>query len=323
MNSSKRSLLYSNKPVVLQQRAPIPFPETLKPQYWPIWLGLSLLWLISKLPLSWQTRIGAGLGNILYHLMRKRRRISAINLQLCFPEKSAEEKEALLKNNFRHLGMLLIDSGLSWWGSRKRLERLAHFSGNEHLEKALAEGKGAILLTCHMTSLELGGQLLAMRYPLQVMYKRSRNALTEAIILRGRQRFTHRVFKHDDIRSMLRGLREGLAAWYSPDQDFGRKRSVFADFMGVPAATVRMTAVLAGRSGAPVIPYFPIRLPDNQGFEIRILPPLMNFPSGDDVKDARAVNTAIEGIVRQYPEQYLWLHRRFKTRPKGAPPVYD
>lgn len=258
----------------------------------------------------------------MYALMGERRKISTTNLRLCFPEMPETEREELLKNNFKHIGMLLTEAGLSWWGSRKRLEKLAHFNGSGHLEKALAKGKGVILLTCHMTSLELGGQLIAMRFPLQVMYKRSRNILTEAIILRGRQRFTHQVFKHDDIRAMLRGLKEGLAAWYSPDQDFGRQRSVFTEFMGVQAATIRMTAVLAERSGAPVIPYFPIRLPDNKGFEIRILPQLENFPSGDDVKDARAVNALIEEIVRQHPEQYMWLHRRFKTRPEGEPSLY-
>jgi len=258
----------------------------------------------------------------MYSLMGKRRKISATNLQLCFPDKSEAERKELLKKNFRHLGMLLTESGFSWWGSRKRLEKLAHFNGNEHLENALARGKGVILLSCHMTSLELGGQLVAMRFPLQVMYKRSRNALTEAIILRGRQRFTHQVFKHGDIRAMLRGLKEGLAALYSPDQDFGRRRSLFAEFMGIQAATVRMTAVLAKRSGAAVIPCFPIRLPDSKGFEIRILPRLENFPTGDDVKDARTVNAVIETIVKQYPEQYMWLHRRFKTRPEGEPPIY-
>jgi len=306
----------------LRQRAPIPFPETLKPKYWAIWFGLGLLWSINKLPLSWQSRIGAGIGKMMYALMGKRRKISATNLQLCFPEMSETERETLLKNNFKHIGMLLTEAGLSWWSSRERLEKLAHFNGSEHLEKALEKGKGVILLTCHMTSLELGGQLVAMRFPLQVMYKRSRNVLTEAIILRGRQRFTHRVFKHDDIRAMLRGLKEGLAAWYSPDQDFGRQRSVFADFMGIQTATVRMTATLAKRSGALVVPYFPIRLPDNKGYEIRILPPLENYPSGDDIKDARKVNAVFEEIVKQYPEQYMWLHRRFKTRPEGEPPLY-
>ena len=258
----------------------------------------------------------------MHTLMGKRRDISMTNLRLCFPDMDDSERERLLRANFQHLGMLLTESGLSWWGGRERLEKLARFEGESNLEKALEEGKGVILLTGHMTSLELGGQMVALRYPLQVMYKRSRNPLIEAIIRRGRERFTHRVFMHGDLRSMMKGLKENLVTWYAPDQDFGRNRSVFADFMGIQTATINMTAKLAERSGAPVVPYFPIRLPGDQGFEIRFLPRLENFPSGDEVVDARRVNAVIESIVKQYPEQYMWLHRRFKTRPEGEPSVY-
>jgi len=258
----------------------------------------------------------------MYTLMRKRRDISMTNLKLSFPDMGDTERERLLRTNFQHLGMLLTESGLSWWGDRKRLEKLARFDGESNLDWALQQGKGVILLTGHMTSLELGGQMVALHYPLQVMYKRSKNVLIEAIIRRGRERFTHRVFMHGDMRSMLKGLKENLVTWYAPDQDFGRKRSVFAEFMGVQAATINMTAKLAERSGAPVVPYFPIRLPDDQGFAIRFLPALENFPGGDEIQDARTINATIESIVKQHPEQYMWLHRRFKTRPEGESPIY-
>lgn len=255
--------------------------------------------------------------------MSRRRSISMTNLRLCFPDLDEFQREELLKANFQHLGMLLTESGMSWWSSRKQLEKLAHFSGENYLQAALQKGRGVILLTGHMTSLEIGGQLVALRYPLQVMYKKSRNVLAEAIILRGRERFTHRVFMHGDMRSMLKGLKENLVTWYAPDQDFGRDRSVFVDFMGIKTATINMTAKLAGRSKAPVIPYFPIRLPNDEGFEIRILPELENFPSGDETEDARIINATIEKIVQEYPEQYMWLHRRFKTRPEGEPEIYS
>lgn len=309
-------------------RTEIPFPETLKPKYWPAWLGFLLLIGITRLPYSWQSVLGRNLGRLTYLLVKKRRDIARINLQLCFPQLSPGAQLRLLKQNFEYIGMAAIDTGLSWWGPKKRLEALGKITGLEHLEKALTQGKGVILLTGHMTSLDIGGQILAAKlcdtdHPLQVMYKRSRNILVETMTQRGRERFTRRIFVRKDLRSFFRGLQENLPTWYAPDQDFGRHgNTVFAPFFGVPTATLTTTARLSKKTSAPIVPYFPIRLPNDQGYEIRLLPALENFPTGDDVEDASRINSILEQIIQEYPAQYMWLHRRFKTRPEGADPVY-
>ena len=305
----------------------IPFPETLKPRYWPIWLGFGLLRLITFLPYGLQSRAGRILGRLLYRIAGKRRRIAETNLRLCFPELDNEHREALLRRNFDHLGMEVIETAVSWWGTTQQIRSLGHITGMEYLQSALQDGKGVILLTGHMTSLDIGGQILAEKLshtenPIFAMYKRSRNPLIEVLMLRGRLRFAGAVFKRQDLRTMLRGLAGNHPVWYAPDQDFGLKQGVFADFFGVPTATLTATAKFAARSGARVVPYFPIRLPGNQGFEVRILPALEDFPSGDDVADAQRTNAILEAIVKEYPEQYMWVHRRFKTRPEGLPSIY-
>jgi len=308
-------------------RPAIPWREVLKPRYWLLWFGFGLLRLVSFLPYRWRCALGRALGKLLYRLAGKRRRISELNLQLCFPDLDAAARNALLRENFQHLGMAILDTGVSWWGSDRQIRDMGAITGLEHLLEALDHGKGVILLTGHMMALDIGGQILAETMsrhgkPLYAMYKRSRNTLVEVLMLRGRGRYGGLVFKRQDLRAMLGSLADNNPVWYAPDQDFGLKQGVFADFLGVPTATLTATAKFAAKTGAKVVPYFPVRLPGDQGFEIRIMPALDDYPSGDDVTDARRSNEVLEEIVRQHPEQYMWLHRRFKTRPEGLPPVY-
>lgn len=293
-----------------------------------MWLLLGGLRLLSLLPLRLQSLTGTGLGQLLYLAGGKRRRIARINLGLCFPDKTKAEREALLRENFSMLGRALLETGMSWWGSTRRLRQLGKIMGMEHLLGALERGKGVILLTGHMTSLDIGGQILAVElerlgYPLSVMYKRARNPIIEALMLRGRERFTGHVFKRQDLRAFISALKANSPVWYAPDQDFRLKQGVFADFFGVPAATLTMTAKLAQKTGAMVVPYYPLRSADGRSFEIRILPAWKDYPSGDEVADAQRSNTVLESVVREHPEQYMWLHRRFKTRPEGLPLVYE
>ncbi len=306
----------------------IPWREVLKPRYWPVWFTFGLLRLIIFLPYRWRCRTGRLLGRVLLRLAGKRRRIADANLALCFPQLGSEARTALLRQNFEHVGMGLIDTGVSWWGTDRQIRRMGRVTGLSHLLGALERGKGVILLTGHMVALDIGGQILAETMarhgkPVHAMYKRSRNALVEVLMLRGRSRYGGVVFKRQDLRAMLRSLAGNNPVWYAPDQDFGLKQGVFADFLGVPTATLTATAKFAAKTGAAVVPFYPIRLPGDEGFEIRILPALENFPSGDDVADARRTNEVLETVVRAHPEQYLWMHRRFKTRPPGMPPVYD
>ncbi len=310
----------------LQKRTPIPI-ETLRPGYWPLWLALGLLYLAIHLPWRWQYILGHGIGKLMYRIAGKRRRIASTNLRLCFPDLNDDEREQLLRKNFKYMGLAIMESGLSWWGNPKRLPQLGRITGMKHLQNALQRGKGVILLTGHMTSSDLGGKILGIaqmhtQSPLQVMYKPAHNLLINTMMVRGRELQARRLFKHRNIRGFMRGLQENLPSWYAPDQDFGLKQSVFADFFGIPTATLTSTARIAAKTGAAVVPCFPVRLDDGLGLEIRILPAWEDFPSGNDVIDARRINAAIEDVVREFPAQYLWMHRRFKTRPKGLPPVY-
>ncbi len=311
----------------MSPKTPLPLPETLKPKYWPTWLALGLLRLAILLPYSTQNAIGRRLGGLIHRFAHKRRRIAEINIQRCFPEKSPAEQAALIAEHFSQLGMMLLDTALSWWARPDTLQKLARIDGLAHLTTALQQRRGVILLTGHMTALDIGGIILGEAlsrtdWPMQVMYKRSRNALLEAMMRRGRERFMHRVFIRQDMRSFIKGLKENHPTWYAPDQDFGRNNTVFADFFGIATATLPTPARIAAKTGALVVPYFPIRRADGKGFDIRILPALTNFPTGDDVRDATTINRILEDIVRDHPSQYLWVHRRFKTRPEGEAPFY-
>jgi len=295
----------------------------LAPRHWPTWLALGLLRLLIRLPYRTQMRLGRALGRPLMHLLARRRHIVEVNLDLCLPDLPTEQRERIIRAQFEGMGMALFESGLAWWGRPERLARLGTLHGIEHLHNAAALGRGVILLSCHMLSLEIGGRLLAPQQPFQVMYKEQRkNPLFEAVMSTARRTHYIRAVQRHDVRGMLRGLREGLVCWYAPDQDFGEKNAVYAPFFGVPTATVTATSRFARMTGARVVPYYPVRRADDSGYDLYILPAWEHFPSDDEVADATRVNQFIEAAVREHPEQYLWLHRRFRSRPDGGPDRY-
>ncbi len=267
--------------------------------------------------------LGRGLGKLLYRLVGSRRHITEVNLRLCFPELVEPARLELARQSFVSAATSLFEGVLSWWASDKRINQLYRIEGLEHLEAARARGKGVILLGGHYTTLEISGRFLANHVEgLQPIYKPARNKLFEAVMARSRKRLFDDLLPSSDMRRIVRNLKKGKVVWYAPDQDFGRERSVFAPFFGVPTATLVSTSRLARLSGAPVVPYCSERLPGSTGFLIRLMPALEGFPSGDDVADATRVNQVIEKQVKQVPEQYLWLHKRFKTRPEGEADVY-
>ena len=279
--------------------------------------------LMAALPFGWQLAAGDRIGRWIGKLARHRRRIAAINLALCFPEWSAAERAALLEAHFAALGIGLFETAMAWWAPDARLRGLVRIEGAEHLDAALALGKGVILLTGHFTTLELGALFMTWRQPLHAMYRPHKNPLYEAVMYRQRERRSRLPpLPHENLRGLLRAFKQGRVVWYAPDQNHGLRNSVFAPFFGVPACTLTATSRLAELSGAAVVPYFPRRLPGTAGYEIVILPALEHFPSGDVVADARRINELLEQHIRQAPEQYLWVHRRFKTRPPGSPGVY-
>ena len=214
------------------------------------------------------------------------------------------------------MGMLLIETALSWWASGPSLEKRVRYEGLEHLEAGLAAGKGVILLTGHFTSMELGGRLMMLKQPCYVMFRPLKNPLFNAVMVNARTYHSEGIVLQDDPRAMVRALRKNKVVWYAPDQDYGRKLSVFAKFFGLTAATVPATARLVKMSKAKVIPFVPRREADGT-YVLTLSPALENFPTGDDVADAQSINDLIEKEVRQTPEQYYWVHRRFKTQPEG------
>ncbi|MFO1425097.1 MAG: LpxL/LpxP family Kdo(2)-lipid IV(A) lauroyl/palmitoleoyl acyltransferase [Candidatus Competibacteraceae bacterium] len=296
----------------------------LAPRYWPVWLGLGLMKCMAALPFRWQLAAGGRMGRLLGKIARRRRRIAAINLELCFPEWSPAERNTLLEQHFAALGIGLFETAMAWWAPDEKLRGLARVEGAEHLERALAGGKGVILLTGHFTTLELGARFITWHQPFHAMYRSHKNPLYETVMRRERERRSRfPPLPHEDLRGLLRAFRKGRAVWYAPDQNHGRRNSVFVPFFGIPACTITATSRLAALSGAAVVPYFPRRLAGTAGYEVVILPALEHFPGGDVTADTRRINELLEHYVRRAPDQYLWVHRRFKTRPPGSPSLYN
>jgi len=296
----------------------------LHPRYWLLWLGLGVLWLVVQLPYALLLKLGRVLGALMLLVAKSRRQIAARNLDLCFPELSAAERARLLRENFASSGIAFFEMAISWWWPRARLARLAHIEGLEHLQAAQREGQGVILMSLHFTTLEIGAALLGQRHTIDGMYREHNNPLFDYIQRHGRERHNRdaSAIEREDVRAMLKVLRAGRAIWYAPDQDYGRKQSIFVPLFGVPAATVTATSKFARLGKARVVPFTQQRLADGSGYRLTIHPPLADFPGDSEEADCLRINQWIEQVVRQCPEQYLWAHRRFKTRPEGAPKLY-
>lgn len=300
-------------------------PLFLHPRFWPLWLGLGLLWLVAQLPYRALLGLGRALGAVMYRLAGERRRIAARNLELCFPELSGDERQRLLKENFASTGIAFFEMAMSWWWPKARLARLAHIEGLEHLQAAQREGEGAILMAVHFTTLEIGAALLGQVHTIDGMYREHGNPVFDYIQRRGRERHNldSLAVERDDVRGMLKLLRKGRAIWYAPDQDYGAKQSIFVPLFGIPAATVTATSKFARLGKAQVIPFTQKRLEDGSGYRLVVHPPLAGFPGETEEADCLRINQWVEGVLRECPEQYLWAHRRFKSRPEGEPRLYD
>ena len=295
------------------------------PRFWLLWSGLGVLWLVVQLPYKVQLRIGRLLGAVMYRVAGERRRIAARNLELCFPEKTVAERTWLLKENFVSTGIAFFEMAMSWWWAKPRLAKLAHVEGLEHLQQAQREGKGVILMAFHFTTLEIGAALLGQQHTIDGMYREHKNPLFDFIQRRGRERHNldSLAVERDDVRGMLKLLRAGRAIWYAPDQDYGAKQSIFVPLFGIEAATVTATSKFAKLGKALVVPFTQQRLADGSGYKLVIHPPLNDFPGESDEADCLRINQWVERAIRECPEQYLWAHRRFKTRPPGEPKLYE
>ena len=294
----------------------------LHPRFWPLWLGMGLLWLVVQLPYRWLLVLGRGLGGLMYHLAGSRRRIAERNLELCFPELSVGERQRLLRENFASTGMTFFEMAISWWWPVERLKRLGTVEGLEHLRQAEADGQGVILMALHFTTLEMGGALLCMQQDMYGMYRAHKNPLFDFIQRHGREQRLLGAIERDDVRGMLKVLRAGGVVWYAPDQDYGAQRSLFVPLFGVQAATVTATSKFARLGRARVVPFTQTRLADGSGYKVTVHPALADFPGDSEEADCLRINQWIELAIRQQPEQYLWAHRRFKTRPAGEAKLY-
>lgn len=285
-----------------------------------MWLAFALMWLAARLPWVLQRGLGRVIGALALRLAGDRRRAAANNLALCFPEKSAVEREALLRDSFRDFGIGLFEFARAWWGSAAPMRRTVRIEGREHLDALRAQGRGVLMVSGHFMTLEMCGRLLCDHVPLAGMYRRHRSAVFEWAVKRGRLRYAAAMFSNEEIRPAMRHLKQGGLLWYAPDQDMRGKDTVFAPFFGVPASTIIATHQFARLSGCAVVPFFHRR--EGADYVLRIAPPLADFPSSDPVADSARVNAAIEAMVREAPSQYLWIHRRFKRRPEGMQSPY-
>lgn len=294
------------------------------PKFWPMWIFFGLLRLVSLLPYRGAIRVGRWLGRILQWIAgQKRQSVVDINLERCFPEMSKAERDSIKNDCYANIGISLIEMAMCWWWPDKRLQPLFEIVGREHLDAVLDSGQGAILLSGHFTSLEIGGRLLSMRLPFQAMYRTQRNPLFDSYLYTKRAGYLANIVSRKNTRELMRGIKKGVPTWYAPDQDFKRERNVFAPFMGIDTATITAGSRLAQATKAAMLTYYPERKADGTGYILRIEPPLEGFPSGDDLEDATRINHAIEKCVRQDPANYMWIHQRFKTRPPGEAPFYQ
>lgn len=290
------------------------------PRYWPLWAGLGLLWLLVQLPYRWQIALGRKLGRLSMLLLKRRVQIARRNLQLAMPELDDAAREQLLVANFESVGCAVFETGIAWYWPDQRLRRIMHIQGDEHVREAVAGGEGMLLLSCHFMTLELNARMFGILHPGVGVYRPNDNPVMEYAQVRGRTRSNKCLLDRGDIKGMIKALRKGEALWYAPDHDYGRHASVFVPFFAVEqSATITGTATLARVKNAVVLPCYTLRLPQG-GYKLVIGAPLQNFPSGDDIADATRSNQVIEAAVRQAPEQYMWLHRRFKTRPRKEDP---
>jgi len=268
--------------------------------------------------------IGAAFGRLLFKVLKSRQKIARRNLELCFPDMPATERETLLWRNAEESGKAMLETVIGWWWPNWRIRKLAHFKGYEHIHQALAEGKGVLLLAAHFLHLEAACRVFGLTHPSVGFYRPNNNPLWDYLQYHGRARSNKYMIGKRDVKGLIQALNEQEVCFYLPDQDYGRNRAEFVPFFAVAeTATTTGTLLFANAANCVVIPVITSRLADYQGYQIEILPPFQDFPSGDDKLDVTRVNQWVERAVLQHPEQYMWLHRRFKTRPDpNAPSLY-
>ncbi|MGE6452304.1 LpxL/LpxP family Kdo(2)-lipid IV(A) lauroyl/palmitoleoyl acyltransferase [Shewanella baltica] len=286
------------------------------PKHWPMWFGVFLMRLTQLLPLSWQMKLGKGLGRLVMKFAGSRTHTARRNLSLCFPEMSEAQREALLTRNFEETGKAIFDTINAWWWSDEKVQQHMSITGKEHVQDTLDAGHGVILFAVHCLPLEMGARIFGQFQPGVGVYRPHNNPVMEYLQVKGRLRSNKGLVSKRDLRQMVRCLRNPDVIWYTADQDFGRSSAVFIPFFAMPdAATITGATTLAKLGKAKVLPFFVERTEGDEGYRIEVMPPLDNFPGEDELADAIRGNKIIESIIDKNRAQYMWLHRRFKTRP--------
>ncbi len=295
------------------------------PKTWLIGLASRLLKSLVALPHPWRLGLGRQLGRLFYHINKKRRHIAKTNIAICLPTYNPVQQQHVLKKHFESLGMALIETGMCWWESDTDLLNLTHFSGLHYIDEALQNERGVILLSAHFTPLELGLRLLAAAItpPVYAVYQAHTDPRLDKLILDNRLRHAGGVIPQNDIRKMLKTLKKNGIVWYAPDQSYRGKYSEIVPFFDIPANSNTATSRLSMISRSPVLPFFVQRNNTNLKYSIEIHPPLANYPSQDAVQDTLQYHRLIEAQVYKVPDQYLWIHRRFKKRPAPYADLYN
>ena len=285
-------------------------------------LFVFVLWTIHFLPFRVLVWIGNMLGIFVYWLAAERRRVAAINLRLCFPDMDAGELNKLVRNHFKMFGRGLIERTLLWWSSKERICSLIRVEGIEHFEDM--KGKPTVILTPHFVGMDIGGSWISQRADSISVYSQQKNRYLSDLLYQKRIRFGNQLIysRQQGLRPIIKGLRQGKPFFYLPDQDQTVKDGAFIPFFGVPAATITTVPRLAAMTGASIVPCVTRLLPGAAGYILTFYPAWQNYPTGDDIADTRRMNEFIEQRVLEMPEQYFWLHKRFKTRPQGEKKFY-
>ena len=295
----------------------------LHPRYWLTWFGLGVLFLLVQLPYPVLNRLGIWLGRTSMRFLKRRVSITRRNLQLCFPDLPADQVEARIISNFESLGMGLLETGMAWFWSDARVKRWFDVSGLHNLKKAQENKQGVLVIGVHFMSLELGGRAMGLCQPMMAMYRPHNNKAMEFVQTWGRMRSNKAMLDRKDLRGMVHALKKGEAVWFAPDQDYGPRGSVFAPLFAVDqAATTSGTFMLARLAKPALVTVVLVRKAGGTGYELVIQPQLQDYPIDDEMAAAAYMNRVIEKEIMHAPDQYLWLHRRFKTRPAGAPSLY-
>ena len=302
-----------------------PFKKSfLQPKYWLTWFGIGLLYILVLLPYPVIYWLGTRLGRFSKVFLKKRLQIAERNLELCFPQMPKSEREALVNKNFESVGMGLFETGMAWFWPEWRVKRWFKVSGLENIQKVKDSGQGILLIGIHFLTLELGARIFGIYNPGVGVYRPNDNPVMDWLQTWGRLRSNKFMIDRKDVKGMIRSLKAGEIIWYAPDHDYGPRKSVFVPLFAVDkAATTTGTYILAKTSKPALIPFTPKRLPEGKGYELIISPPVADFPIDNEENSVKAMNKVVEQEILRAPDQYMWLHRRFKTRPEGDASLYN